>query len=139
MLISVSGLNVGFEVHNPKNESISFNSPLVFKTVDYNSGNSYNVSTGKFICRYPGLYFFTPTITRKPGISQSYCSITVNGKRLVYTVGAGGDLTGYRSGTTTLVQHLNIGDEVYLSEWDGVYHMYFDSQFSGVLIQPDLH
>ena len=94
-------------------------------------------TTGKFVCQYPGLYLFTAAITRMTGVRDAYCFICVKGRRHIVTTDHDGDRHGIPSGSNTLVEHLDSGEEVYLSYCSGVGHMHQFSSFSGVLIRPD--
>jgi hypothetical protein len=53
------------------------------------------------------------------------------------TVGQASSTSGYASGTTSFVYHLNVGDKAFLYECNGIDHMYWPSSFSGFLIVPD--
>ncbi|XP_045164085.2 complement C1q-like protein 4 [Mercenaria mercenaria] len=133
--ISDNGIQLGFSLQNVNKSTSSH--PLKFTTVRFNSGNMFNMSSGKFVCKRAGLYFFSTTIVREPGITQSYCSIVVNHVNLQTTVGYGSSTTGYSSGSTVLVYHLNIGDRVFVDDCYGADHIAWTSSFSGFLIVPD--
>ncbi|XP_060601318.1 uncharacterized protein LOC132754675 isoform X2 [Ruditapes philippinarum] len=126
--LNAANVSVGFAVKHPDK---SCDDPLKFKTVIYNTGDDYNVSTGVFTCRHPGLYFFTSTLFRSPGFRQSECKISVNGVDQL-AVNSGTDLKiGYQSGSSSLVYRLKARDIVILSGCIGQDHMYEFSSFTG--------
>ncbi|XP_060585330.1 C1q-related factor-like isoform X2 [Ruditapes philippinarum] len=126
--LNESNVSVGFAVDNPDTSS---GYPLKFKDVIYNTGDNYNVSSGVFTCRHPGLYFFTATFFRSPGVYESGCSFSINGiNKLVVNSGTNVN-DGYQSGSGSLVYHLKAGDIVVLSDCFGQNHMYKFSSFTG--------
>ena len=122
------GSHVGFTIRVPRDST----DPRIFDTVVYNSAAGFDMASGKFVCQRPGTYLFTSTIIRNDVGGDALCDITVNGTRLLRVIAP----TGYFSGTGSLVIHLSIGDEVYLSVCSSA-AVHRDSSFSGVLIQPD--
>ena len=129
-----SGAHVGFTVTAPVDNT----DPRIFQTVIYNSETGFNASTGIFVCRHSGLYLFTVTVIREPGINEADCFISVNGseKLRVFANDNKAPNMGFPSASGTLVVHLSTGDEVYLTRCSGTY-MLSVSSFSGILIQPD--
>jgi hypothetical protein len=116
-----SDLSVGFAVRYPDTSS---GSPLTFKDVIYNLGDDYNVSSGVFTCRHPGLYFFTATVFRSPGLRESACSFSINGIGKL-TVNSGTDVSeGYQSGSASFVYRLKAGDIVVISDCSGIDPLY---------------
>lgn len=126
--LNETNVSVGFAVSEPDKSS---GSALKFRHVIFNSGDDYSMSTGVFTCRHPGLYFFTASLFRSPGIRESECSISVNGVDQL-AVNSGTDLNGgYQSGSSSLVYRLKAGDIVILSGCVGQDHMYEYSSFTG--------
>jgi hypothetical protein len=109
----------------------SSGSPLKFKRVIYNTGDDYNVSSGVFTCRHPGLYFFTATLFRSPGVFESACSFNVNGILKLGVNSGTGVNDGYQSGSASVVYRLKAGDIVILSSCSGQDHLYRLSSFTG--------
>ena len=130
-----SGAHVGFTVKRPKDNT----DPRIFQTVVYNSEPGFNTATGKFVCHHPGIYLFTTTVTRNPGIGEARCSISVNGANKIQAIANNlhGITPAYPSASVTLIVHLKTGDEVYLAACSAHY-ISSESSFSGVLIRPDL-
>ncbi|XP_060605293.1 C1q-related factor-like [Ruditapes philippinarum] len=126
--LNESNVSVGFAVDNPDTSS---GSPLTFKDVIYNTGDDYNVSSGVFTCRHPGLYFFTTTLIRKSGADNFVCGFYVNGIRKLIVNSDTGANDGYQSGSASLVYRLKAGDIVMLSECLGQDQMTFFSTFTG--------
>ncbi|XP_060601320.1 complement C1q and tumor necrosis factor-related protein 9A-like [Ruditapes philippinarum] len=126
--LNETNVSVGFAVSDPDNSS---GSALKFKQVIYNSGDDYSLSSGVFTCRYPGLYFFTATLFRKPGLRESACDFSVNGIDQL-SVNSGTDVNaGYQSGSASLVYRLKAGDIVMLSDCIGINYLYAFSSFTG--------
>ena len=98
------------------------------------------MATGKFVCQHPGIYLFSATVNRMPGHEVVGCEISVNGsKKIRAFANAKDQSTEFPSGSTTLVVHLNVGDEVYLTSCTtGTSRFGSETSFSGVLIQPDV-
>ncbi|XP_060583984.1 uncharacterized protein LOC132740150 isoform X2 [Ruditapes philippinarum] len=127
--LNEANVSVGFAVRNPDKNSSG--SPLTFKYVIYNTGDDYNVSSGVFTCRHPGLYFFTSTMHRSPGARESACGFYVNSINKLTVYSGNGVNDGFQSGSASLVYRLNTGDIVELSHCRGIDHMYFLSSFTG--------
>ena len=135
-VVTVPGPQIGFTVRYPKDNT----DPRIFQTLTYNSEQGFNMATGKFVCQHPGMYLFTATIIREEGIGVAYCNIRVNAENRIQVIAnnVNSPSSGYPSGSATLVVHLSAGDEVFLSHCSGT-HIFSDSSFSGVLIQPDVN
>ena len=113
-----------------------------FTSVKVNYGYGYSSSTGKFTCRYPGLYYFSTSLiklrnTANP-IDWIRCYIYKNTSSLVQTaIDPTDDDTDKGSYETSafIVVHLSWGDQVYVKcdtgTLDGA------SSFSGFLVQSD--
>ena len=139
--ILISGQNVGFTVYNPGTSSdITRTALLKFSSLLYNSGNSFNLTTGLFVCRVPGLYLFSATIIKIGSSSnEASCYIGINNTNILRVLANSyNDHDPYPSGTNMLVKHLVIGDVVFLAGCNGVSHMDSSSSFSGVLVSPDM-
>ena len=96
------------------------------------------MATGKFVCQHPGMYIFTATVFRNAGSTEASCYIHVNGSKKLRVFANDYDAgSGYTSGSGTLVIHLRAGDDVHLGDCSAT-DMYYESSFSGVLVQPDV-
>ncbi|KAM8971922.1 complement C1q tumor necrosis factor-related protein 2 [Pelodytes ibericus] len=113
--------------------------PIKFDKVLMNEGDHYNVSSGKYICSIPGVYFFTYDIT----LANKHLAIGLvhNGHYKIKTFDANTGNHDIASGSTILP--LKLGDEVWLqifySEQNGLFYdpYWTDSLFTGFLIYPD--
>ncbi|XP_034037128.1 complement C1q tumor necrosis factor-related protein 2 [Thalassophryne amazonica] len=113
--------------------------PIRFSRVLLNEGNHYNVSSGKFVCAIPGVYYFTYDIT----LANKHLAIGLvhNGQYKIRTFDANTGNHDVASGSTVL--HLQKSDNVWLqifySEQNGLFFDPFwtDSTFTGFLIYPD--
>ncbi|XP_034454177.1 complement C1q tumor necrosis factor-related protein 2 isoform X1 [Hippoglossus hippoglossus] len=113
--------------------------PIRFSRILLNEGNHYNVSSGKFVCIIPGVYYFTYDIT----LANKHLAIGLvhNGKYKIKTFDANTGNHDVASGSTVL--HLQQEDQVWLqifySEQNGLFFDPFwtDSTFTGFLIYPD--
>lgn len=138
LLAKYNDQNVGFTVYSP--DKSSGTTLLKFNSVLYNSGNGYNLTTGKFVCQVPGLYLFMATIIKTNGPrEEASCYIGVNNANILRVLANSYNLHDVSpSGTNMLVKHLATGDVVSLNDCNGVSNMYTYSSFSGVLISPDM-
>ncbi|KAM7000276.1 uncharacterized protein c1qtnf2 isoform 1-T1 [Tautogolabrus adspersus] len=113
--------------------------PIRFSRILLNEGNHYNVSSGKFVCAIPGVYYFTYDIT----LANKHLAIGLvhNGQYKIKTFDANTGNHDVASGSTVL--HLEQSDHVWLqifySEQNGLFFDPFwtDSTFTGFLIYPD--
>ncbi|OCT88363.1 complement C1q tumor necrosis factor-related protein 2 [Xenopus laevis] len=113
--------------------------PIKFDKVLMNEGGHYNVSSGKYVCKIPGIYFFTYDIT----LANKHLAIGLvhNGQYRIKTFDANTGNHDIASGSTILP--LKRGDEVWLqifySEQNGLFYdpYWTDSLFTGFLIYPD--
>ncbi|XP_029021248.1 complement C1q tumor necrosis factor-related protein 2 [Betta splendens] len=113
--------------------------PIRFSRILLNEGSHYNVSSGKFICAVPGVYYFTYDIT----LANKHLAIGLvhNGQYKIKTFDANTGNHDVASGSTVL--HLQKSDQVWLqifySEQNGLFFDPFwtDSTFTGFLIYAD--
>ncbi|XP_078509548.1 complement C1q tumor necrosis factor-related protein 2 [Lissotriton helveticus] len=113
--------------------------PITFDKVLMNEGGHYNVSSGKYVCSIPGIYYFTYDIT----LANKHLAIGLvhNGQYRIKTFDANTGNHDVASGSTILL--LKRRDEVWLqifySEQNGLFYdpYWTDSLFTGFLIYPD--
>ncbi|XP_029439316.1 complement C1q tumor necrosis factor-related protein 2 [Rhinatrema bivittatum] len=113
--------------------------PIKFDKVLMNEGGHYNVTSGKYVCSIPGIYYFTYDIT----LANKHLAIGLvhNGQYRIKTFDANTGNHDVASGSTVLP--LKQGDEVWLqifySEQNGLFYdpYWTDSLFTGFLIYPD--
>ncbi|XP_074068592.1 complement C1q tumor necrosis factor-related protein 2 isoform X2 [Macrotis lagotis] len=113
--------------------------PIKFDKILMNEGGHYNVSSGKFVCGFPGIYYFTYDIT----LANKHLAIGLvhNGQYRIRTFDANTGNHDVASGSTILA--LKQGDEVWLqifySEQNGLFYdpYWTDSLFTGFLIYAD--
>ncbi|XP_069027415.1 complement C1q tumor necrosis factor-related protein 2 isoform X1 [Embiotoca jacksoni] len=113
--------------------------PIRFSRILLNEGNHYNVSSGKFVCAIPGVYYFSYDIT----LANKHLAIGLvqNGQYKIKTFDANTGNHDVASGSTVL--QLQQSDEVWLqifySEQNGLFFDPFwtDSTFTGFLIYAD--
>lgn len=109
--------------------------PVVFNHVITNTNNDYDTTTGKFTCKFPGLYYFVfhtshianlcITLYKNKSKMASFCDHKTN----TMQVSSGG-----------ILLHLVAGNEVWLAvnEYNGIVGTgNSDSIFSGFLLFPD--
>uniref|UniRef100_A0A8B9NWW5 C1q domain-containing protein n=1 Tax=Apteryx owenii TaxID=8824 RepID=A0A8B9NWW5_APTOW len=91
------------------------NRPIKFDKVLYNGLNDYNPTTGKFTCKYSGVYYFTYHITVYS--RNVRVALVKNGIKLLHTVDRYQGAEDQASGATIL--ELQSGDEVWLQVHPG--------------------
>uniref|UniRef100_A0A663LVC9 Complement C1q and tumor necrosis factor-related protein 9A-like n=1 Tax=Athene cunicularia TaxID=194338 RepID=A0A663LVC9_ATHCN len=112
------------------------NRPIKFDKVLYNSLNDYNAVTGKFTCKYPGVYYFTYHITVYS--RNVRVALVKNGIKMLHTVDRYQGGEDQASGAAIL--ELQGGDEVWLQAHQGeTFNGLFadaddDTTFSGFLL-----
>uniref|UniRef100_A0A8C6J3T8 Uncharacterized protein n=1 Tax=Melopsittacus undulatus TaxID=13146 RepID=A0A8C6J3T8_MELUD len=112
------------------------NRPIKFDKVLYNSLNDYNSATGKFTCKYSGVYYFTYHITVYS--RNVRVALVKNGIKMLHTVDRYQSGEDQASGATIL--ELQGGDEVWLQAHHGeTFNGLFadaddDTTFSGFLL-----
>ncbi|CAL8252090.1 unnamed protein product [Merluccius merluccius] len=115
------------------------NTPIRFNKVLFNEGGHYNPRTGKFICAYPGVYYFSYDIT----LANKHLAIGLvqNGEFRIKTFDANTGNHDVASGST--IMFLNPEDEVWLEiffhDQNGLFsdQSWADSLFSGFLLYAD--
>ncbi|XP_072568856.1 complement C1q tumor necrosis factor-related protein 7 [Paramormyrops kingsleyae] len=113
--------------------------PIRFNKVLFNEGSHYNTQSGKFICAYPGTYYFSYDIT----LANKHLAISLvhNGQYRIKTYDANTGNHDVASGST--VMQLNPEDEVWLeifyTDQNGLFSdpSWSDSLFSGFLLYAD--
>ncbi|XP_028818732.1 complement C1q tumor necrosis factor-related protein 7 [Denticeps clupeoides] len=113
--------------------------PIKFNKVLFNEGGHYNTETGKFVCAYPGIYYFSYDIT----LANKHLAIGLvqNGQYRIKTFDANTGNHDVTSGST--VMFLNPEDEVWLEiffrDQNGLFADpgWADSLFSGFLLYAD--
>lgn len=113
--------------------------PIKFNKVLFDEGGHYNPQTGKFICAYPGVYYFSYDIT----LANKHLAIGLvqNGQYRIKTFDANTGNHDVASGST--VMYLNPEDEVWLeifyTDQNGLFSDagWADSLFSGFLLYAD--
>ncbi|XP_010147550.1 PREDICTED: complement C1q and tumor necrosis factor-related protein 9A-like [Eurypyga helias] len=112
------------------------NRPIKFDKVLYNGLNDYNPGTGKFTCKYPGVYYFTYHITVYS--RNVRVALVKNGIKMLHTVDRYQSGEDQASGATIL--ELQRGDEVWVQAHQGeTFNGLFadaddDTTFSGFLL-----
>lgn len=115
------------------------NTPIRFNKVLFNEGGHYNTQTGKFICAYPGVYFFSYDIT----LANKHLAIGLvqNGEFRVKTFD--GNTGNHDVASGSALMFLNPEDEVWLEifflDQNGLFYdqSWADSLFSGFLLYAD--
>ncbi|KAI5609195.1 complement C1q tumor necrosis factor-related protein 7, partial [Silurus asotus] len=113
--------------------------PIKFNKVLFDEGGHYNPETGKFICAYPGIYYFSYDIT----LANKHLAIGLvqNGKFRIKTYDANTGNHDVASGSTVIF--LNPEDEVWLEiffkDQNGLFSdpSWADSLFSGFLLYAE--
>nr|XP_019936383.1 PREDICTED: complement C1q tumor necrosis factor-related protein 7-like isoform X2 [Paralichthys olivaceus] len=133
-LLPKSAFSVGITSSYPLEKT-----PIKFNKVLYNEGEHYNPQTGKFICAYPGVYYFSYDIT----LANKHLAISLvqNGQYRIKTFDGNTGNHDVASGST--VMYLNPEDEVWLEifyqDQNGLFADpgWADSLFSGFLLYAD--
>lgn len=133
-LVPKSAFSVGITSSYPTEQA-----PIKFNKVLFNEGGHYNPETGKFICAYPGIYYFSYDIT----LANKHLAIGLvqNGQYQIKTFDANTGNHDVASGS--IVMFLNPEDEVWLEifyrDQNGLFADpgWADSLFSGFLIYAD--
>uniref|UniRef100_A0A3Q2QNE4 C1q and TNF related 7 n=1 Tax=Fundulus heteroclitus TaxID=8078 RepID=A0A3Q2QNE4_FUNHE len=133
-LVPKSAFSVGITSSYPTEKT-----PIKFNKVLFNEGGHYNPQTGKFICAYPGVYYFSYDIT----LANKHLAISLvqNGQYRIKTFDANTGNHDVASGST--VMFLNPEDEVWMeifySDQNGLFTdpSWADSLFSGFLLYAD--
>lgn len=133
-LLPKSAFSVGITTSYPAE-----NTPIKFNKILFNEGGHYNPQTGKFICAYPGVYYFSYDIT----LANKHLAIGLvqNGQFRIKTFDANTGNHDVASGST--VMYLNPEDEVWLeiffTDQNGLFADpgWADSLFSGFLLYAD--
>ena len=92
---------------------------LQVANVKTNLGQSYDSSTGKFMCKHGGLFYFSLHLIKtrvSTGADMVYCYIRKNGISQIYTTIDPNDSyadAGSYGTSVSLVVHLNAGDYVH--------------------------
>lgn len=113
--------------------------PIHFGRTLLNEGSNFNVSSGKFICAIPGVYYFSYDIT----LSNKHLAIGLvhNGQYKIKTFD--GNTGNYDVASSSTILRLQRSDQVWLqifySEQNGLFFDPFwtDSTFTGFLIYAD--
>ncbi|XP_051947563.1 complement C1q tumor necrosis factor-related protein 7 isoform X1 [Xyrauchen texanus] len=133
-LVPKSAFSVGITSSYPTEQA-----PIKFNKVLFNEGSHYNPETGKFICAYPGIYYFSYDIT----LASKHLAIGLvqNGQYRIKTFDANTGNHDVASGSTVIF--LNPEDEVWLEIFYRDQNGLFaepgraDSLFSGFLLYAD--
>ncbi|XP_034738596.1 complement C1q tumor necrosis factor-related protein 7 [Etheostoma cragini] len=133
-LLPKSAFSVGITSSYPQEKT-----PIKFNKVLFDEGGHYNPQTGKFICPYPGVYYFSYDIT----LANKHLAIGLvqNGQYRIKTFDANTGNHNVASGST--VMYLNSEDEVWLEiffhDQNGLFAdpAWADSLFSGFLLYAD--
>ncbi|KAJ0065336.1 hypothetical protein NL108_007063 [Boleophthalmus pectinirostris] len=133
-LLPKSAFSVGITSSYPTEKM-----PIKFDKILFDEGGHYNPETGKFICAYPGIYYFSYDIT----LANKHLAIALvhNGQYRIKTFDANTGNHDVASGSTVI--YLNPEDEVWLeifySDQNGLFTDagQADSLFSGFLLYVD--
>ncbi|KAF7243195.1 Adiponectin [Varanus komodoensis] len=117
------------------------NVPIKFTKIFYNEQNHYDVTTGKFRCSIPGVYYFSYHLTVY--VSDVKVSLYKKDKAVIITYDQY-QTNDVDQASGSVLLHLEIGDEVWLQvygegENNGIYaDNVNDSTFMGFLLYVDL-
>ncbi|OWK13746.1 C1QTNF7 [Cervus elaphus hippelaphus] len=131
-IVLKSAFSVGITTSYPEERL-----PIIFNKVLFNEGEHYNPATGKFICAFPGIYYFSYDIT----LANKHLAIGLvhNGQYRIKTFDANTGNHDVASGSTVI--YLQPEDEVWLeiffTDQNGLFSDpgWADSLFSGFLLK----
>ncbi|XP_042335037.1 complement C1q subcomponent subunit C [Sceloporus undulatus] len=128
-------LQSAFTVMRQTAQNPSKNTPVIFNKAITNTNQDYDVNTGKFTCRVPGVYYFTYHVSQTANLCVNmylnrekvagFCDHMTNTKQ----VSSGGVLL-----------QMQVGHQVWLAvnDYNGMVGISgADSVFSGFLLFPD--
>ncbi|NXY13433.1 C1QC protein, partial [Atrichornis clamosus] len=124
-----------FSVTRQTKEHPLKNVPVVFNHVITNTNHDYNTTTGKFTCRFPGLYYF---VFHSSHTANLCVTLHKNQRRMASFCDHKTNTMQVSSGGTLL--RLDTEDEVWLgvNDYNGMVGIASsDSIFSGFLLFPD--
>ena len=104
-----------------------------------NIGNHYDASTGKFHCKYAGVYIFSLSLYKKSTADSAQCWIRKNGSNVLYAY-SDPNLNadrGFYEASNFVVLHLNISDVVDVGGCTKIDTMAYETSFSGFLLKAD--
>ncbi|CAN0152018.1 unnamed protein product [Lampetra planeri] len=144
----VLGLRSAFTIGLAASANPASGAPLKFTKVAYNDQGHYDVSTGKFTCVVPGVYYFDFHLTGGTGASRFSLRHNGNAVQFKSATGTGASTTGTATAATMYslaggsVLRLRKGDSVWLQAETGHSKLAAETQadttFSGFLLYPDL-
>ena len=119
--------------------TINDSSSIRFPNVYFNMGNDYNVTSGEFLCRIPGAYWFSVRLNKiNKRANEVRCNMMVNGRAKIrfYTPNEDAD---HSSASATAGYHLSRDDRVNIGQCGGGEHVFsgLETYFSGILVTPD--
>lgn len=123
------------------NGTITFNSKGKIADIS----NDFDRLSGRFTCRYSGVYYFSLSLVKVKTPGKSYTSVTcaifkndVNTGAKAYTDPTDDDTDkGSYEGSAFVVLHLNKGDHVSLGDCSSASSLDASTSFSGFLINAD--
>uniref|UniRef100_A0A8D0GSU8 Adiponectin, C1Q and collagen domain containing n=1 Tax=Sphenodon punctatus TaxID=8508 RepID=A0A8D0GSU8_SPHPU len=117
------------------------NVPIKFSKIFLNEQNHYDETTGKFLCRIPGVYYFAYHLTVY--LTDVKVSLYKKNKAILFTYDQF-QTNNVDQASGSVLLHLEAGEEVWLQvygegENNGIYaDNNNDSTFMGFLLYPDL-